>query len=57
MVAHFISFLCAKVQKTFGIYKKNRPVRRFFLLFLFPTNYLVIPLILLIFTDLLKQKL
>ena len=46
--------LCAKVGKICNICKKNRPERRFFWLFLFPTNYLVIPLI---FTDFLKQKL
>ena len=47
----------AKVVKIYDICKKNRPERRFFWLFLFPTNYLVIPLISLIFTDFLKQKL
>ena len=38
----------AKVVKIYDICKKNRPERRFFGLFLFPTNYLVVPLISLI---------
>ena len=38
----------AKVVKIYDICKKNRPERRFFWLFLFPTNYLVVPLISLI---------
>ena len=47
----------AKVVKIYDICKKNRPERRFFWLFLFPTNYVVVPLISLIFTDFFKQKL